>query len=405
LFARKIRASANQAVLEIIELLAGIRRAAGAFEGQIDANEVLIVDKAAIGLVLAGAFDRFARACFDTGLPYLRIAQATFRIGATSFETETVDTPGATVTRVFGRTRVRAITLVDANSARRGIATRSPLAAVVKAAAFASDTDSLPGLPRAADLRFRIAPRTADIGLLIADQARIAAVGIGATGAVDRGVIANPAVGAPVATGEQVTADIDAADIRHVAATTTEGLFGTAEFVASPTDGVAAAVELAAELVGPTALRAIGRRADMLQRWQLAVTVVRRATKLFAVAGTSAAGPVATLGMAGKWRGNRIFGAAGGSARFQSGRTAAASGARNLLPRTSRRFGRWSRPPRGLDVVVQEGSARNGDSPETEHSLEQIATVGSRGNRFGECVESSVFHEHIPLNATTWTSA
>ena len=314
--------------------------------------------------------DRFARARFDTSLPYLWIAQATFRTRATSFETETIDTGGATVTGVFGRTRVRAEALVDANRARRGIAASPALATIGETAAFAGDADARPGEPGAADLRFRIAARTAAIGLLVADKARIGAIGIGAAGAVDRSVIADPTVGAAIAAGEQIAAGIDATDIRHLAAATAEGLLRATELVATPADSVATPVELAAELVGPAALRSIGRRADVLQRRQLAVTVVRRAAKLFAVAGTSAAGAVATLGMAGEWRGNRIFGAAGGPARFQSGRTAAPSGTGNLLPRAPRRFGRRSRPSRGEGVILEECVTRDGDASQTEQPFE-----------------------------------
>ena len=264
LLALEISAGADQTIVEIVELIAGIRRAAGSFDGQIDTADELIVDEAAIGLVFAGAFDRFARARFDTSLPYLWIAQATFRTRATSFETETIDTGGATVTGVFGRTRVRAEALVDANRARRGIAASPAFATIGETAAFAGDADARPGESGAADLRFRIAPRTAAIGLLVADKARIGAIGIGAAGAVDRSVIADPAVGAAIAAGEQLAAGVDATDIRHLTTAATEGLLRATELVAAPADSVATPVELAAKLVGPAALRSIGRRANML---------------------------------------------------------------------------------------------------------------------------------------------
>jgi hypothetical protein len=63
----EIRAGANQTVLEIVELLAGIRRAASAFDGQVDTPGELVVDKAAIGHDVAGASVGSTGARFDTG--------------------------------------------------------------------------------------------------------------------------------------------------------------------------------------------------------------------------------------------------------------------------------------------------------------------------------------------------
>jgi hypothetical protein len=80
LLALETRAGANQAIREIVELLTGIRRAAGAFDGQVDTGDELVVDKAAIGIALAccapvarleaniAAFSEAANRVFAAGL-------------------------------------------------------------------------------------------------------------------------------------------------------------------------------------------------------------------------------------------------------------------------------------------------------------------------------------------------
>jgi murein DD-endopeptidase MepM/ murein hydrolase activator NlpD len=319
LLAHEIGAGAHQAIVEIVELIAGTGGAAGTLDRTIDTPGEFTVDEAAIclgfatvtGIEVAGVTRNANRAigADATGF-HIQIAArnagivfraadsawtATVRVGAATALDGGIDTSekdivdGAAKRLVF--TEAAAGISLDTGSAAialaaRGIPTTARLAVDAAFTGHACDGSIL---ARAADFGLQIAAGDTQMRFQIAGLAGVRAVGVGTAASVGNAGIG---IGAAATTGRIA----GATEVRRVAGARAD-ILRRATVPILGAEGFATAVDTTADKSDRTALPSVFERADLMRRWLTAWPVIGRTAALLAKARSFAAGIVATFGI------------------------------------------------------------------------------------------------------------